>query len=77
MSEPLKGISTPQEVERLSNVINQVSDSVSKGDIPAIQFTPKSAPDVQLNRVPEGYTYYDKDLKKLRTWDGTNWNNLF
>jgi len=23
----------------------------------------------------EGFTYYDTDLQKVRTWDGAAWNN--
>jgi hypothetical protein len=73
--EKLKGISSAAEVERLTSVINLISETINQGKIPLIQFALSTQPDVQLKRITEGYTYYDKSLKKVRTWDGTSWKD--
>ena len=47
----------------------------------ALQVNPvlQGYPYMQLDAAPdsptEGFTYYDRALKKVRTFDGTNWQN--
>jgi len=37
--------------------------------------TPRYTPTTQPKNPTVGMTYYDVDLKKVRTWDGTDWND--
>jgi len=76
-TEKLKGIGTSAEIDRLSGIINIISETINQGKIPTISFSLISQPDVQTKRIPEGFTYYDKDTKKVRTWDGTAWKDHF
>jgi hypothetical protein len=75
--DKLKGISTSAEVERLSGLLSTLSDAINRGQIPTVTFTPANEPNVQTQRITEGYTYYDKTLKKVRTWDGSAWKDHF
>lgn len=75
--EHLKGATTAAEVDQLNRAISQVTEAVKTGQVPTMSFTPRAQPDVQLERIQEGFTYYDKTLKKVRTWDGTAWRDHF
>jgi hypothetical protein len=76
-TEKLKGISTSAEVERLSGLLSSLSDAINKGQVPTVSYTPASEPNVQTQRIQEGFTYYDKTSKKVRTWDGTAWRDHY
>lgn len=72
-SENLKGIATPAEIDRLSNLISTLNTRLDRGVIPNLRLTPQTQPDIQKDRIEVGYTYYDKDLKVTRSWNGTAW----
>lgn len=77
MTEQLKGISSPAEVARLSAIIAELSTKFTNGQIAVISFAPLGEPDIGNDRIPQGYTYYDKDSKKVRTWDGSAWKDHY
>lgn len=74
-AEQLKGISSPAEVERLSTIIGELGARIGNGNIPVTRYAPQPEPNIQLDRIPEGFTYYDQTLKKVRTWDGSAWKD--
>ena len=75
--EQLKGIGTPAEIARLSTLIASLTKALGDGDIPVVRYKPASEPNIQNDRIPEGFTYYDKTSKKVRTWDGSAWKDHY
>jgi hypothetical protein len=66
-----KALSSPGEIEELRYLLNQIERAINSGLIDVLTLHPQGQP----SGVSEGYTYYDSSLKKVRTWDGTSWQN--
>jgi len=75
--EQLKGIGTPAEIARLSQLLATLSETISKGNLSIVHLVPRAEPNIQNDRITEGYTYYDRTTKKVRTWDGSAWKDHY
>ena len=63
----------PYSLSSIPEWQRQVASEVN----PILQGYPFLQLDAAPTSVDPGFTYYDTALNKVRTWDGTIWNNHF
>lgn len=65
-----------QDWPRLTaDAVNGIQNALGRASIQTVTLSIVLTPTTPPASPVEGETYYDSSLNKIRTWDGTAWNN--